>query len=140
MEENGRGRTWTISNRQEENSFRTPLAPEQEIIAEPKPIFEVSDEPHHESLEPVTVPPDGNGHQGEFYVQINDTVTYAFIDDPDERKMVQIVRGKGSVSEGIISHTSPIAQTLLGAFLNEQVTAYLPTGAKELKIFDIVKS
>ncbi|WP_319405796.1 recombinase family protein [uncultured Desulfosarcina sp.] len=26
MEENGRGRTWTISNRQEENSFRTPLA------------------------------------------------------------------------------------------------------------------
>jgi len=26
MEENSRGRTWTISNCQEEDSFRTPLA------------------------------------------------------------------------------------------------------------------
>jgi hypothetical protein len=26
MEENSRGTTWTISNRQEEDSFRTPLA------------------------------------------------------------------------------------------------------------------
>lgn len=114
--------------------------PEQEIIEEPEPIFEVSDEHEHKPSEPTDVAPDGNGHQSESYVQINDTVTYAFIDNLDELKMVQIVRGKGSVSEGIISHTSPIAQTLLGAFLNEQVTAYLPTGAKKLKIVDIVKS
>ena len=114
--------------------------PEQEIIVEPEPSVEASDEPHQESPEPDTVAPDGNGHQSESYVQINDTVTYAFIDNLDELKMVQIVRGKGSVSEGIISHTSPIAQTLLGAFLNEQVIAYLPTGARELKVINIVKS
>jgi very-short-patch-repair endonuclease len=114
--------------------------PDEEIIAQPEPIFEDGDEPIKESPEPVAENLVENGHQSESYVQINDTVTYSFIDNPDELKMVQIVRGQGSVSEGIICHTSPIAQTLLGAFLNEQVTEFLPTGARELTVIDIVKS
>jgi transcription elongation GreA/GreB family factor len=84
--------------------------------------------------------PQENGHQSEAYVQINDTVSYAYEDNPDDVKMVQIVRGKANVSEGVISHTSPIAQTILGAFLGEKVTAHLPTGPKQLQILKIVKS
>jgi hypothetical protein len=50
--------------------------------------------------------------------------------------MVRIIRSKGSLSEGMISHSSPIGQTLLGAFLNKQVTIYLPTGAREFKVIN----
>ena len=122
-----------------------------------EPIQLIDDEPHEPSIVQVDVATtenpaneefienpveesNGNKHQSESYVQINDTVTYAFVDRLYEKKMVQIIRGQGSASEGIISHTSPIAQTLLGAFIGEIVTAYLPTGAKDIKILSIVKS
>ena len=92
------------------------------------------------ALSVKTLSANGNGHQSESYVQINDTVTYAYVQKPDDLKMVQIVRGQALAAEGIISHSSPIAQTLLGAFKGEKVTAKLPTGEKEIIVFDIVKS
>jgi len=82
----------------------------------------------------------GNGLETEHYVQINDTVTYAYLDNLNDIKMVQVVRKKESVADGIILHTSPIAQTLLGAFVGETITAHLPTGARNLKILEVVKS
>ena len=61
-------------------------------------------------------------------------------DNLDEVKMVQIVNGQAFVAEGEIRHNSPIARTLLGAFVGETVTAPLPTGSKEIRILEIVKS
>ena len=113
--------------------------PGPELVAVPESLG-TRDIRQKKPIEPVTEASEEMGNPSDSYVQINDTVTYAYTDNPDDLKMVQIVRGKGSVSDGIINHTSPIAQTLLGAFLNEQVTAYLPTGSSDLKIIDIVKS
>ena len=81
-----------------------------------------------------------NDLQGKIVVKINDTVTYAYSDRLDEQKMVQIVRGQTNAHEGVISFASPIAQTLLGAVVGEEVLANLPTGRKRLQVLNITKS
>ena len=117
-------------------------ADEEALEATPEPAIDIDldDISANEPDDAIVAEPHENGHQSESYVQINDTVTYAFIDNLEEVKMVQIVRNQSSISEGIIRHTSPIAQTLLGAFIGEIVMVRLPTGAKELQVLDIVKS
>jgi transcription elongation GreA/GreB family factor len=108
----------------------------QEEKSQVQPITVQNDE----SENFIPLESDDNGNRTDSYVQINDTVTYAYLDNPENVKMVQIIHGAASVSDGIIGDTSPIGLTLLGGFVGEKLTACLPTGAKELEILNIIKS
>lgn len=50
----------------------------------------------------------------DIFVEVGDSVTYCFADDPSERHTVMIVESESNARRGIINELTPIAQALLG--------------------------
>jgi len=74
-------------------------------------------------------------------VQIGDLVKYADTEKPDDVISVRISYQPSDISNGIISHTTPLAQTLLGAVAGDEVTLHLPgSRARTFRILSIVRS
>jgi hypothetical protein len=59
-------------------------------------------------------------------VEVGDTVTYAPAGSLKEPITVQIVLGKGFSGDGLIAESTPLAQVLLGAVINDQVVLRVP--------------
>ena len=70
-------------------------------------------------------------------VQLNDTVTYCFIDNEDEIKTIQIVKGHSQPSMGIIDRNAPLGAALLGCCVGEEVDIHLPTGVKIASVISV---
>jgi hypothetical protein len=64
-------------------------------------------------------------------VEVGDTVTYAPAGSPHEPITVQIVLGKGFTGDGLIAESTPLAQVLLGAVVNDQVVLRVPGKAPQ---------
>jgi transcription elongation GreA/GreB family factor/very-short-patch-repair endonuclease len=73
-------------------------------------------------------------------VETDDLVTYCFLDNVDETKTVQIVRGSNQPSMGIINVNAPLAKALLRSEEGEKVEVRLPTGVRKAKILSVEKA
>ncbi|MDY7036781.1 MAG: GreA/GreB family elongation factor, partial [Thermodesulfobacteriota bacterium] len=73
-------------------------------------------------------------------VEPEDSVTYCFLDDKDEIKTVQIVRGSNQPSMGIININAPLAKAFLSSEEGEEVEVRLPTGVKKARILSVDKA
>lgn len=73
-------------------------------------------------------------------VEPEDSVTYCFLDDEDEIKTIQIVRGSNQPSMGIININAPLAKALLNSEEGEEVEVRLPTGVKKARILSVDKA
>lgn len=76
----------------------------------------------------------------EHTVEIDDTVTFHFIDDPDKVKTLTIVSGEADVRVGTISARSPVGEALLGASSGEDVEVYGPQGSRTVIVDRIAKA
>ena len=59
-------------------------------------------------------------------VEVGDLVRYVDIEKPDNIRTVQITADKDDFANGLVSESRPLAQTLLGAVLGDEVTLHLP--------------
>jgi very-short-patch-repair endonuclease len=72
-------------------------------------------------------------------VEPEDSVIYCFMDNKEEVKTVQIVKGSNQPSMGIINVNAPLARAFLGAEEGSKVEVRLPTGVKIAKILSVEK-
>jgi transcription elongation GreA/GreB family factor/very-short-patch-repair endonuclease len=100
------------------------------IIVEPE---EKVAEPQTEDS-PTPVPSQINN-----YVEVNDTVTFIDLNEPDEPITYQIIKGKTNLSVGLINEHTPIAQLFLESEVGEEVVLKTSTGSREFEITDLKK-
>jgi len=70
-------------------------------------------------------------------VQIGKTVTFVEIPDGDEETYTIVGSAEADPFEGLISNDSPIAKSLLGKAVGEQVKVLTPGGEMDVKIVSI---
>ncbi|MFC4411045.1 transcription elongation factor GreA [Chungangia koreensis] len=70
-------------------------------------------------------------------VQIGKTVTFVEIPDGDEETYTIVGSAEADPFEGLISNDSPIARSLLGKAVGEQVKVLTPGGEMDVKIVSI---
>ncbi len=70
-------------------------------------------------------------------VQVGDVVRYVDITNPDDVITVQLTVNKDDFSNGLISESRPLAQTLLGAIVGDEVQLHLPGSSS--KVFRIIE-
>lgn len=70
-------------------------------------------------------------------VAVGDVVRYVDLDKPLDILTVQITSGKDDFDNGIVNETRPLAQTLLGAVVGDEVSLHLP--AAKARVFQIVE-
>jgi len=70
-------------------------------------------------------------------VQIGKTVTFVEIPDGDEETYTIVGSAEADPFEGLISNDSPIAKSLLGKSVGEQVKVLTPGGEMDVKIVSI---
>ncbi|MFQ1017325.1 AAA domain-containing protein [Gilliamella sp. BG7] len=70
-------------------------------------------------------------------VEIGDLVHYIDVSKPNDIITVQITKGKDDFSNGIINESRPLAQTLLGAGVNDEKVLHLV--GKQSRTFKIIK-
>lgn len=73
-------------------------------------------------------------------VELNDTVSFFDINEPEVIISNQIVEGKGDPGMGVLGEHMPLAQALLEAELNDEVELKLSTKKRTFKITEISKS
>jgi len=73
-------------------------------------------------------------------VEPEDSVTYCFLDNKDEIKTVQVVKGSNQPSMGIININAPLARALLRSEEGKEVEVRLPTGVRKARILSIEKA
>ena len=97
------------------------------------------DEPAEE--EPRESEPDRPIHEPEVdvKVEVDDTVVYVDIENPQDEKQALITCEKSNPEWGAININTPIARALIGATLGSTVEAKLPKGTVSLLIKDIKK-
>ncbi len=74
------------------------------------------------------------------FVEPEDSITYCFLDNEDEIKTVQIVKGSNQPSMGIININAPLARALLKSEEGGEVEVKLPTGVKKARIISVEKA
>lgn len=70
-------------------------------------------------------------------VQIGKTVTFVEVPDGDEETYTIVGSAEADPFEGLISNDSPIARSLLGKSVGEQVKVLTPGGEMDVKIVSI---
>jgi len=70
-------------------------------------------------------------------VEIGDVIRYVDTAEPDDLLIVQITSNRDDFANGMVSESRPLAQTLLGAVIGDEVTLHLP-GASP-KVFRVVE-
>jgi transcription elongation GreA/GreB family factor len=71
-------------------------------------------------------------------VQVGDVVKYVDTAKPDDVLSVQIVHKASDLANGVVSAATPLAQTLLGSVVGDEVNLHLPgTGQRVFRIIDI---
>jgi transcription elongation GreA/GreB family factor len=73
------------------------------------------------------------------YIEVNDTVTFIDLNDPEESITYQIIKGKTNLSVGLINEHTPIAQLFLESEVGEEVVLKTSTGSREFEITDLKK-
>jgi transcription elongation GreA/GreB family factor len=73
-------------------------------------------------------------------VELNDSVSYCFLDDETEIKTIQIVNGPNQPEMGIININAPLARALIRAEVEEEIEIHLPTGTKKARVINIEKA
>jgi len=73
-------------------------------------------------------------------VEINDTVTFHYADEPENKRTVTIVFGNADINLGTINAHSPVGAALLEASVGEDVGVYGPQGKRTAIIDDIKKA
>jgi len=73
-------------------------------------------------------------------VQVGDSVTFHFVDGPENKRTVTIVLGASDVGLGVINAYSPVGKALLDAAANEEVEIHGPQGARTAIIDEIGKA
>jgi transcription elongation GreA/GreB family factor len=68
-------------------------------------------------------------------IEVGDVVRYVDLNHPNDILTVQITEGKDDFANGIVNETRPLAQTLLGAVVGDEVALHLAGSAS--KIFQI---
>ena len=89
------------------------------------------------SLSEVDIPKKVSTGTSKKCVCSEDSVTYCFIGNEDEIKTVQIVKGPNKPSMGIINVNAPLAKSLLGSQIGDEVEVRLPTGIKTARVLNI---
>jgi transcription elongation GreA/GreB family factor/very-short-patch-repair endonuclease len=73
-------------------------------------------------------------------VEVGDVVRYVDLVKPSDVLTVQITDGKDDFTNGIVHVSRPLAQTLLGAVIGDEVVLHLPgTTAKNFLVKEIIK-
>jgi transcription elongation GreA/GreB family factor len=73
-------------------------------------------------------------------IKIGDIVKYVDTLKPDDVLSAQISYEPSDIPNGVISHTTPLAQALLGAVVGDEVMLHLPGGrARTFRILNIVR-
>ena len=73
-------------------------------------------------------------------VDVGDVVRYVYLVKPSDVLTVQITDGKDDFTNGIVHVSRPLAQTLLGAVIGDEVVLHLPgTTAKNFLVKEIIK-
>ncbi len=63
-------------------------------------------------------------------VETWDYVTYCDVEHPEDNKAVQIVEGHMDTEKGIVGENAPLAKTLLGAEVGDEVEINVPGRTK----------
>ena len=72
------------------------------------------------------------------FVEVGDRVTYALLDDPEERHTVLIADSESNAKHGIINEHTPVAQSLLGLGIGDVGLLVVPQQAtRRLKVIKI---
>lgn len=93
-----------------------PAGLEQETVATKQTVEE-----EREAISSVLI-----DSEDDLEVEVGDLVRYVDIEKPDNIRTVQITADKDDFANGLISESRPLAQTLLGAVLGDEVTLHLP--------------
>jgi transcription elongation GreA/GreB family factor len=59
-------------------------------------------------------------------IQVGDIVRYVDIEKPDDTLSVQITNNVSELATGLVSVNTPLAQTLIGAVVMDEVTLHVP--------------
>ena len=70
-------------------------------------------------------------------MDVDDTVTYVNVEDPENLLSVRIVHGNSNPNTGLVNEQTPLAEALLGAEENEVVEAHLPMGTTKFQILKV---
>jgi len=74
-------------------------------------------------------------------VEVGDVVRYIDIARPKDVLTVQITRGQDDFANGIVNKSRPLAQTMLGALVGDEVVLHLAgSTSKTLQIIEIIRS
>ena len=76
--------------------------------------------------------------ESDLEVEVGDVVRYVDLARPDDVLTIQITKGEDDVANGIMHESRPLAQTLLGAVVGDEVTLHLARNAsKTFRIAEI---
>jgi transcription elongation GreA/GreB family factor len=70
-------------------------------------------------------------------VEVGDLVTYAPVSTPDQEVSVRLTSGRTAIEHGLIAEATPLAQTLLGAVVGDEVVLRVP--GKPMQSFIVKK-
>ena len=152
-----RGRIWRIWST---DWFRTPRQETDKLVQfleelrrTWKPVYASGASWVEEGHAPAVVPDDAAPEDGQMTVseilgdtvddldvKIGDIVKYVDTAKPDDVLWAQISYKPSDIPNGVISHTTPLAQALLGAVVGDEVMLHLPGGrARTFRILNIMR-
>jgi hypothetical protein len=79
-----------------------------------------SDQPASVDTNDITTDPDISTSEEELYVEVGDSITYCFVDKPNERLTVTIVEGESNPQRNFSNENSPLAKALLNSALGDE--------------------
>ena len=139
---------WFYNPRRESERLFAFLKEREEIMgSEPAPYFE--SESDFEEIGETEQPPSAgttevttvltlSSSEEELYVEVGDSVTYCYVDTPDDRLTVTIVEGESNPKLNLSNENSPVAQALLNCAIGDEpelrVTGSGPRVLRLLKI------
>jgi len=98
----------------------TPSSPGRATRAEPPPS--------QQSLELAAVTEVlEDADEQELEIEVGDLITYTLAGAPDKAMTVRIVAGRSDPDNGLVSEATPLAQTLLGAAVKDEVVLRVPS-------------
>lgn len=139
---------WFYNPRRESERLFAFLEERQEIVgSEPAPDFDSesdfeeigeTQQPTSADTSEITTTPGLSNSEEELYVEVGDSVTYCYVDRPDDRLNVTIVDGESNPKLNLTNENSPVAQALLNCAIGDEpelrVTGSAPRVLRVLKI------
>lgn len=128
--EHSSGESWT------EEGIQSPSSNTSGNVnaASPQQSYSVAQE--RDAISPVLI-----DFEEDIEVKTGDVVKYVDTAEPDDLLIVQITVNRDDFANGLVSESRPLAQTLLGAVIGDEVALHLPgTSPKIFRVIDIKKS